>query len=135
LALTVGAPALKEAKPHPLVGTWQYLTRTQDGKTAEVEGDHCWTFTTEGRSGHHLLKARPAAWVRYELDEKAVPPAFTVTGQYAIGSPDESYDFLFEIDGETLTVCTRERGRPAAIAAEAGSGNVVYKLRRVKAKD
>jgi uncharacterized protein (TIGR03067 family) len=135
VALALGAPALKEAKPHPLVGTWLYLTRTEDGKTVEVEGGLCRTFTADGRHGDHTLRARPAAWVRYEVDEKARPRVLTITGQYAEGSPPESFDSLFEIDGDTLTVCTRVRGRPAAIGAEAGSGNLVYKLRRVKAKD
>jgi uncharacterized protein (TIGR03067 family) len=135
LALAVGAPALKEAKPHPLAGTWLFLTRTEDGKTVKVEGSVCRTFTADGRHGDHTLRARPAAWVRYEVDEKARPPAFTVTGQYAEGSPPESFDFLFEIDGDTLTLCTRVRGRPAAIAADAGSGIVVYKLRRVRGQD
>jgi len=135
VAVALGAPALKEPKPHPLVGTWLILERTQDGQTADVRGDHCWTFTADGRRAGHTLRTRPTYWLRYEMDEKARPPAVTVTGVSFVGSPAESYDFLFKIDGDTLTVCTRERGRPASIGAEAGSGNLVYKLRRVKAKD
>ena len=134
-ALALGAPALKDAGPHPIVGTWLYLTRTLDGQTADVQGDHCMTFTAVGCHGTHALGKRPTGGLRYELDEKTRPTAFTVTGEFAVGGPPESYVYLFEIDGDTLTVCTRERGRPAAIAAEASSGNVVYKLRRVKTKD
>ena len=36
-ALAIGAPAPRDAKPHPLVGTWLVLTFSHDGKTTNVE--------------------------------------------------------------------------------------------------
>src|SRR5690349_2436357 len=120
-ALAVGAPGAKDPKPHPLVGTWLMLTETQDGKTSEVTGNECWTFTADGRRGGHKLGTRPTAWQKYELDEKARPPAFTVTHEYATAPPQTEH-FLFEIDGDTLTICRGRLGRPESISAEKGSG-------------
>lgn len=49
--------------------------------------------------------------------------------------PSQTEHFLFEIDGDTLRLCTRPMARPESITAEKGSGNTVYTLRRVRAKD
>ena len=133
VALVLGAPGAKEPKAHPIVGTWLILTRTHDGQTSELNGDHCWTFTADGRRGAHTVDTRPASWQKYALDEKVRPPALSVTEEYRTGPISEH--FRFEVDGDTLTMCTRSGGRPEAITAEKGSGNTVYKLRRVKAKD
>jgi hypothetical protein len=51
VALVLAAPAPKTPKPHPIVGTWLILTHTQDGRTWEIKGEHCWTFTADGRRG------------------------------------------------------------------------------------
>jgi uncharacterized protein (TIGR03067 family) len=135
-AITLGAPAPKARPAHPIVGTWLYLTCTKDGKTSEVQGDHCCTFTADGRRGDHTLRTPPTIWHKYELDEKARPPAFTLTGEFDVGSPAKSFFFLFEIDGDTLTVCLGDDGlRPKSLTGEKGSGSHLYKLRRVKAKE
>ena len=132
-ALTLGAPGPKEPKAHPLVGTWQLLTHTHDGQTADFKAGHCWTFTADGRRGAHTFDTRPALWQKYALDEKVRPPALSVTEEYRTGPITEH--FRFEVDGDTLTMCTRSEGRPEAITAERGTGNTVYKLWRVKAKE
>lgn len=133
LALGVGAPAPKLRKPHAIVGTWLILTATQDGTTRKVEGDHCWTFTADGRRGSHTLKAEPVGWYMYELNEKTRPPSLDVIQETKTARVIERY--LFEFDGDTLTLCVNENGRPTAITAEKGSTNMIYTLKRVPKKD
>jgi uncharacterized protein (TIGR03067 family) len=133
VAVLLGAPGPKDAKAPPLVGTWLIVTHTQDGKTSDVKGDHCWTFTSDGKRGGHTLDTTPTTWQKYEMDEKSRPSAFVVTHEYRAGPTYQS--FLFEVDGDELIVCTGDRDRPKSITAEAGSGNHVYKLRRVKGKN
>jgi uncharacterized protein (TIGR03067 family) len=140
LAVTLGAPAPKAPKPHPIVGTWQILTRTFDGNTTDVEGGiHCWTFTADGRRGGHTTGTKPGpttVWSKYELDEKVRPATLNVIHEYPGRTLTDH--FLFEFDGDTLTVCinvTQVGVRPKSITGAKGSGNNLYKLRRVKAKE
>src|SRR5215471_4782586 len=102
-ALVLAAPGAKEPKPHPIVGTWLILTHTYDGETTEVKGDHCWTFSADSRRGAHTLQTKPGNWQKCELDEKTRPQAFSVTHEYSTRPPQLEH-FVFEIDGDTLTV-------------------------------
>jgi hypothetical protein len=134
LAVTLGAPAPKIPKPHPIVGTWLILSHTQDGRTFPIRGDHCWTFTADGRRGGHTLSSRPTGWIKYELDDRRQPPALYVTHEPGSGPQIES--FVYEIDGDTLRFGQGiDGGLPKSISGEAGSGAKVYTLRRVKAKE
>ena len=136
LAVTLGAPGPKAEKPHPIVGTWLILSLTQDGRTSPIRGDHCWTFTADGRRGAHTTQTPPQGWIKYELDEKRRPPALHVTHVTGTGSGPQIESFVFEIDGDTLRFGQSLDGSlPTAISGEAGSGAKVYTLQRVKAKE
>jgi uncharacterized protein (TIGR03067 family) len=133
IVLALGAPAPREVPKPPVVGTWLVLSQTQEGTTSEVTGNECWTFTADGKWGGHKINKVPTGWQKYTVNEKARPCALDVIHEYRTGSQTDS--FIFEIDGDTLTMCTRTRGRPESISAKEGSGNTVYVLKRVKAKD
>jgi len=134
VTLTLGAPAAKEPKSSPIVGTWLIQSFTQDGKTHEIKGDHCWTFTADGRREAHTLNTEARGWQKYELNEKTRPPSVAVIHEENGRQTREH--FLFEIDGDTLKLCTRDRGfLPTEITAGEGSGNKIYTLKRVPKKD
>src|SRR5262245_39922904 len=102
--LTVAAPAPKEPPKSPIVGTWLILTQTHDGTTREVTGEYVWTFTADGRRGSHTLKTEPGNWQKCELNEKTRPPSLAVVHEESGRETREH--FLFEIDGDTLKLCT-----------------------------
>lgn len=131
--LVLGAPAPKEAPKPPIVGTWLVLSQTQEGTTSEVTGNECWTFTADGRWGGHKINRVPTGWQKYTVNEKTRSRSLDVIHEYRTGSQTEC--FIFEIDGDMLTMCTRTKGRPTSISAKEGSGNTIYTLKRVKAKD
>ena len=134
-ALALGDPAPKEDAKSPIVGTWLILTQTQEGNTTEVTGNECWTFTADGRRGGHKVNTVPTGWQKYEVNEKRRPRSLEVIHEYRTRS--DSQFFLFEIDGDMMTLCTstKAEGFPESIGAKKGSGNQVLTLKRVKAKD
>jgi hypothetical protein len=134
-ALTLGAPAPKEAPKSPIVGTWLILTQTQEGNTTEVMGNECWTFTADGKRGGHKANTIPTDWQKYEVNEKRRPQSLVVIHEYRTRS--HSQFFLFEIDGDMMTLCTNTRaeGLPESISAKKGSGNQILTFERIRAKD
>lgn len=132
-SLSFGAPAPKDPKAAPIVGTWLFLSETRDGATSRVPGEHCWTFTAGGRRGSHDVQSRPSNWISYEVNEKTRPPSLAVN--YESNGRERTEHYLFEIDGDTLSLCTNAQGRPTEIMAEKGSKNVIYTLKRVPKKD
>jgi uncharacterized protein (TIGR03067 family) len=133
--LALGAPAAKEAPKSPLNGTWFIVSETQDGKATvyAVSESECMTFTADGKVGAHKLNKAPTGWKKYEVNEKTRPRSLDFS--YEIRMATQTEYLLFEIDGDTLTLCIGAKGRPESISAKKGSGNVIYVLKRVKAKD
>jgi uncharacterized protein (TIGR03067 family) len=139
LALTIGAPNLKEPPPMgpPLVGRWECTALTISGKAdLEWKGQE-WEFTAEGgwvvyRDGKDIGGISRTNKARtYKADPKA-----------GIGDIDlcERTDgvaqpALFKVDRDTLDLSIRftDGTRPADF--EPGDGLMTYTFRRVKAKD
>ena len=72
------------------------------------------------KEGVIRLKTIPTFWQKYEVDAEARPSAFVVTYESET-QPDSFEWFIFQIDGDTLTLCKLPRGRPTEFIADKGS--------------
>lgn len=135
LAMTVGAPALKE-KPvaETLVGEWKAETITVGGKPAASQGsDVRWIFDAEG--GREITKGgRRAAKGIYVVDPKAKPAILDLDKS---PSAEPEYKCIYKIDGDTLTlnVGWPKADRPSEFASPDGAKCTLYVFKRVRAKD
>jgi len=140
LALSVGAPAAKEApkKETPsIVGEWLGEKAVGGGKEKPVpEGGITFVFTADG-----MLKVREGAnqkpdAVTYKLDTKKSP------NEIDIMAPKEKGKILgiYKIDGDTLTICIsgkdvkddKDGERPAKFESPEGAQIMLMTFKRVK---
>jgi uncharacterized protein (TIGR03067 family) len=137
LATTAWAdkPAAKEgkdAKPATLDGTWQVTAFTKDGNEAPKEeadtmklvisGD---TFTVSHRE--EVVKGK------FKTDATQKPATLDLEVTEG-GDKGDSQMAIYELDGDTLRVCTAHNGipRPDKFESTAGSGHILITLKRVK---
>ena len=134
LALTVGAPALKD-KPNPqdLYGEWEFESSEEEGKVFPIEAPPTrFRFDRDGtyrvlRGGKEVADRRG-----FRFDPAADPP--TLDYNTPPGAAAGSALFcVYRVDGDRLTVCRAGPGqpRPAELTAPPGSGLLVVRFRRV----
>ena len=134
-AWAAAAPGSKDPpppKPSPLVGEWEPVSQTTQGRTVPWDyGKRVFAFTADGRYGEYGEGGRAKAdWRTYKADDKADPPALDIL------EPTGTVPWRDRVDGDTLTLCMPEDGvtRPAAIEAAKGSKTVILTLKRVAPK-
>jgi uncharacterized protein (TIGR03067 family) len=131
VALTVGAPALKERPPKapPLVGRWAATELVINGRADPQAQGLEYEFTAEGgwaiyRDGQPLDGAR-----RYTVDPRTKPAAIDLTENAA------TYLGISKVEGDTLVVLfpvNANGDRPAGFDAP-GAGLMKVVMTRVKA--
>jgi uncharacterized protein (TIGR03067 family) len=130
LALSVGAPATKDAKKDPpsLVGVWEAEKETTGGhERAIAAGSLTIEFTADGKVSVQEGAKRTGP-VEYRIDPKRAPAEIDVTEMNMVG--------IYKVDGDTLTVCLGDDGkRPNEFASPAGSRVRLFSLKRAKPKD
>jgi uncharacterized protein (TIGR03067 family) len=128
------APGPKDPPPKPsaLVGEWEIVSHTVGGRTGPWKLDESvFIFTAEGKYGHRR-DGRLDGWVRYRTDEKADPPTLDILNDDPKVGVKE---WLFRVEGDTLTISMGpSNGRPANLESPKGAENLVFTLKRVKAK-
>jgi uncharacterized protein (TIGR03067 family) len=135
ISCAAAAPGPKDPpapKPSPLVGEWEIVSQTVGGRTGPwTFGNYIMVFTADGK---HTVKedGRPRDWQRYRTDEKADPPTLDIVND----DPKEAArEWLFRVDGETLTISMGPgTSRPKNLESPKGAENLVFTLKRVKAK-
>jgi len=136
LALTIGAPALKDppAKAPNIVGEWDVESVTVNGMPSGIKGGTKYTFTADGkwlieRSGKPIVGPDRG----FKTDPKASPPkvdlisSTAAAGTLLLG--------IYKVEGDTLTICGRRGNdveRPTSFDDSEGSGTTVYVLKRAK---
>ena len=136
LALSVGAPAAKDAKKDPpsLVGVWVAEKGTTDGDDRAIAaGSVTIEFTADGKVAIREGGRRPDP-VDYRLDPKKNPAEIDING------PPDAKDLhmrgIYTTDGDALTLClSRGDKRPTEFASPKGSDVLLLTLKRVKPKD
>lgn len=150
LAMTLGAPALKEApkKDPGIVGVWTVESTSLGGKAGikppaemryEFTADGKWTIHREGAGG--IAKPVP----RYiKLDTKSDPakidmltPDAPAAGAPPVAGPAKGSNRemlgIYKIDGDTLTLCVSVGGeRPTTFEPNDNGRLVLLVLKRVK---
>jgi uncharacterized protein (TIGR03067 family) len=125
-------------KPHPLVGEWQIVSQTQNGKESRWTLDETvFAFTADGKYAEFRDGRREkVTWVQYRTDDKADPPTLDIIHAADDKGAGLTVRWLFRIDGETLSICSFENRtiRPKEFEAGTGSRNLIFKLSRVKPK-
>lgn len=135
VALTVGAPALKEPPPKapPLVGRWVCTSLTIDGKADpqwqgleyEFTADSVWVIYRNGKDIGGITRT-------YTADPKAGAGAVDVCERAdGVGQPSR-----YKVDRDTLDLSIRTQAggaRPADF--EPGAGLMTFTFRRAKTKD
>jgi uncharacterized protein (TIGR03067 family) len=129
------APGPRDPPPKAsaLVGEWEIVNQTVGGRTGPwTLRNYVMVFTAEGK---HTVKedGRPRPWLKYRADEKADPPTLD------IGDADEEKvpvrEWLFRVDGDALTLSMGPgSSRPKNLESPKGAENLVFTLKRVKAK-
>ena len=141
LALTLGAPALKEspAKDQDIVGEWVVESTQVVGRPApalretmryEFRADGKWLVYREGQRATANMERG------YTTNPKADPP----TIDFILDASDQERPMrpgIYKLEGNTLTLCIGRRGkpRPTSFDVSTESPGTVYVLKRAKAKD
>lgn len=134
LSMPLTAPALKDKGPRqaPIVGDW-VATRvvnngTEDGSAQSVR----YGFTADGQwPGTRDGTALPGPSRTYALDPKANPPAIDLTFDLTRGDRGKMLG-IYELKGDTLTICMGNAGQPRPASFEPGDGRTLIVLKRVK---
>jgi uncharacterized protein (TIGR03067 family) len=134
LSLPLAAPALKDKglRHASLVGDWVAVrlvnNGTEDGSPHSVR----YGFTADGRwPGTRDGTALPGPSRAYALDPKANPPAIDLTFDPTMGDRGRLLG-VYELKGDTLTICMGNAGQPRPAAFEPGDGRTLIVLKRVK---
>jgi uncharacterized protein (TIGR03067 family) len=133
LALTVGAPKLKEppSKGPPLVGRWECTDLTRNGKD-NLQGPGLeYEFTPEGGwMVYRVGKDIGGIGRRYKVDPKAGPGAVDLFER----DDGVALPSLYKVDGATLilSIRTDKGNRPTDF--EPGEGLSIFTFSRVKPK-
>jgi hypothetical protein len=133
LALTVGAPALKEKESPPSpIGEWVIEQTTMAGKPLPpvIDPNH-WVFRSDGSRAILGSDGKEVVGGDYTIDLKAGTLDIDSTG----GAVGKQYLCRFKVDGDTLTLNVGWQKAPRPASLEPGSQCTLYVMKRVKAKD
>jgi len=137
LILGIGAPAPKEApkKAQPsIVGMWETKTWTVYG-TVVPNDPMLFEFTADGQLNLTVLNRARTNQYMYRLNATKVPAEID---QLRIGNETKPYKGIYQIDGDTLTLCYEDGGpdlkRPTKFESAKGSTTQLWTLKRVEKK-
>ena len=132
LALTIGAPALKEkGTPASLVGEWEIEDSTVGGKPTGKSPNR-WLFRADGTRAIFGPDGKELIGGNYTADAKDGTVDLDSTGGPA---PGGQYLCRFKLDGDKLMLNVGWQKAPRPAGMEPGSECTLYLMRRAKAKD
>jgi uncharacterized protein (TIGR03067 family) len=111
-------------------GTWSIVAMEADGEQAPAE--IVATLKLVFKDDRLTFRPGEPGFTNYtfRLDSKAKPPNFDMT--HADGNhKGETQKGIYALEGDSLKICLGEK-RPSEFTAKAGSGQVMYVLKRVK---
>src|SRR2546421_6791470 len=139
VALTVVAYGLAFAQPaedtqKQLEGTWTSTKAERDGKAADDVVGHRLSLTGN-RFQIQAEDGKPLYAGTVRVDPSAQPAA--IDFEHTEGAlKGKAWQGIYALDGDTLTVCDNapnlDKGRPAAVEAPSGAGDVLITFERAK---
>jgi uncharacterized protein (TIGR03067 family) len=134
LALTVGAPALKDkSAPKPSIqGEWKVTSRT-DGGRPSTDQNH-WTFAAGGTAEIRDPTGRVASSLTYTVSFDGNLKALDFYEGQGNGRT-ELRQGIYKLDGDTLTVSFTVGNTPRPTSFDPADDHYVLVLERVRPKD
>jgi uncharacterized protein (TIGR03067 family) len=118
-----------------LKGTWTVVSAVRDGKELSDEQIKGVTFTFDG-TGKAVVKRGDQVLFEgtIKLDPTTKPKLEDATQTSEGENKGKTYLSIYEIDGDTLKICTAELGkdRPAEFSSKPGSGHFLRVFKREK---
>jgi uncharacterized protein (TIGR03067 family) len=133
LMLGIATPALADpAQVAGLAGTWTAAKAERDGAPAPELVGHRLVFEAD-RYSIAGADGKPLYAGTYRVDASADPPSIDFFGKTSEGA-DATWEGIYRLDGDSLTIVDDApdpaKGRPAELAAPAGSGYVLLDFER-----
>lgn len=125
--LVAAAPVPKEvAKPlnEKLEGTWEFVSATYGGQPDASYDGATWVLEKDGKATR-TLKGAAGTPASFKIDTKTKPAAFDWT------ISESTWQGIYEIKGDTLTVALGSGERPAEFA---GQSVYVFTMKKVKGR-
>jgi uncharacterized protein (TIGR03067 family) len=134
LALTVGAPALKDkAAPAPsLQGEWQVKSRTDRGQPSTDQ--NCWIFAPGGSAEIRDPTGRVASTLTYTVASDGKLKTLDFYEAQGNGRADLR-QAIYKIDGDTMTISWTLGNTPRPTSFEPANDHYVIVLERARRKD
>ena len=129
---TAEEPTAEDFHADPaLLGTWTIVSSELDGGPNAVAIGNRFTF--DGYQVELWMAQLGNLRVEYELDVEPTPKHINVT----LGkSPNQKlFRGIYEIDGEKMKLCLRERERPTEFGTTAGTGARYHQMERAVDQD
>jgi len=137
LALTLGAPALKDAKPAPdLIGLWELEQSFSNGKDATKRRDAPLRYEFR-KDGTYVIYEGDKEIVGprdFQIDPKGNPATLDSNTTKSLGGEPAFSLAIYKIEGDQLTICKVMPGkaRPTVFQTSPESPNYMMIFRRVK---
>jgi len=136
IALTLGAPALKDPPKPSILGAWELELQIINGTLAPpyAWGGLYYEFKFNGTCviSRFLGGGVPPGTCRFDIDLRTDPPAITMRWR---ANGQSSLIGIWKIDGDTLTLCVDRSGtnaRPKTLESPKGSKITLYVFKRMK---
>jgi RNA polymerase sigma factor (sigma-70 family) len=125
-------PPATEAKSDKLEGTWQVTTFIKDGNEGPKEDAEATKLVLSGES-FTLIHREEKVTGKFKADPSQKPATFDIEVTEG-DKAGESQMGIYELNGDTLTICTAHKGspRPTKFESTAGSSQNLVTLKRVK---
>lgn len=107
-------------------GQWKIVSSEWDGEPNEQAVGNLFTF--DGRNLQAWVRDIGTITLNYELDPTKQPKH--LTARRGSGPKESIYTAIYELDGDTLKLCFRERDRPTSFKTTVGSFWTSHVLQR-----
>jgi len=136
IALTLGAPALKDPPKPSILGAWELELQIINGTLAPpyAWGGLYYEFKFNGTCviSRFLGGGVPPGTCRFDIDLRRDPAAITMNWA---ASGQRSLLGIWKVDGDTLTLCVDRSGtkaRPKTLESRKGSQTTLYEFKRLR---
>ena len=125
--------AKRESHPdyQALLGTWKIVSSVWDGSPNERAVGNRMTFSNAKMEA--WMKDLGNIYLDYEIDPTQSPKH--LNAEYGFPPDRAIFRAIYELDGDTLRICYRERERPTSFETERGSMWTSHVLERAADQD